>query len=406
MRKRWEIKSLKEVCILITDGNWIESKHQANNGIRLIQTGNVGLGEFRNKEGKERYISDVTFNQLGCTEIFPGDILVSRLPDPVGRSCMVPQLNQRMITAVDCTIVRLDQKILISDYFRYYSQSQEYFNNIKENITGTTRDRISRTNLGKIKIPIPSIQEQRRIISLLNVVFASIAKAKANAEQNLKNAKELFENYIDDLFSEKKDFWEVCELSEIATFRNGMNYSKGSKGEVIKIVGVKDFQNNFWVPVENLELVTIDGNLNELDSLNEGDIFAVRSNGSQMLIGRMLLAKNSEEKVSHSGFTIRIRLHTRKILPSYLCHYLRTERVKKELVTRGTGVNIKSLNQSSLSSLQISIPPLSKQENVIKKIEFFMYEYKKLTSVYQQKLNNLEELKKSILQKAFSGELN
>src|SRR5450759_1569355 len=106
MRQGWEIKSLSEVCTFFNDGNWIESKDQSENGYRLIQTGNVGIGEFKNKSGKERYVSEETFKRLRCTEIFEGDILVSRLPDPVGRTCMVPFLNQKMITAVDCTIIR------------------------------------------------------------------------------------------------------------------------------------------------------------------------------------------------------------------------------------------------------------------------------------------------------------
>ena len=76
----------------------------------------------------------------------------------------------------------------------------------------------------------------------------------------------------------------------MATFRNGMNFTKGSKGEVIKIVGVRDFQKSFWVPFENLESVTINGKLNETDFLKEGDILAVRSNGNPELIGRTLLA--------------------------------------------------------------------------------------------------------------------
>lgn len=76
---------LSSLCSTFVDGDWIESKDQSELGIRLIQTGNVGNGFFKDKEDKSRYISEETFDNLHCTEIYPGDILVSRLPDPIGR---------------------------------------------------------------------------------------------------------------------------------------------------------------------------------------------------------------------------------------------------------------------------------------------------------------------------------
>ena len=98
---------LEDICTVFTDGDWIESKDQADEGIRLIQTGNIGMGAYLEKEEKAKYISEETFNKLKCTEIFSGDILVSRLPEPVGRACIIPEKKERMITAVDCTIVRI-----------------------------------------------------------------------------------------------------------------------------------------------------------------------------------------------------------------------------------------------------------------------------------------------------------
>ena len=82
--KGWEIKKLGEVCEVFTDGNWIESKDQSTEGIRLIQTGNIGFGFYKDKRDKARYISEETFIRLKCTEILPNDLLISRLPDPVG----------------------------------------------------------------------------------------------------------------------------------------------------------------------------------------------------------------------------------------------------------------------------------------------------------------------------------
>ena len=170
----WAWCQIKNLVKYIGDGDWIESKDQSDKGIRLIQTGNIGLGNFKDKEGKYHFISEQTFNTLQCNEIFESDILVSRLPEPVGRACVLPKCNYRMITAVDCTILRLNEKIIEKDFFVYYTQSNKYLELIKENCTGTTRLRISRANLEKIYVPIPPKLIQKAIVSDINKYDSTI----------------------------------------------------------------------------------------------------------------------------------------------------------------------------------------------------------------------------------------
>ena len=114
MKTNWQTKKLGEVCNVFADGDWIEKKDQSSEEIRLVQTGNVGDGIFKDREEKARYISEKTFKRLRCTEIMPGDCLISRLPDPVGRSCIIPDTGQKMITAVDCTIIRFQKETILS----------------------------------------------------------------------------------------------------------------------------------------------------------------------------------------------------------------------------------------------------------------------------------------------------
>ena len=156
---------LSSLCSTFVDGDWIESKDQSELGVRLIQTGNVGNGFFKDKEDKSRYISEETFDNLHCTEIYPGDILVSRLPDPIGRACIIPQGIGRTITAVDCTIIRL-KDIILPDYFIAYTMTPSYAAQINEVTTGTTRRRVSRANLGNILIPCPSITKQQQFVAI------------------------------------------------------------------------------------------------------------------------------------------------------------------------------------------------------------------------------------------------
>ena len=137
MKNGWQTETLADVCEVFADGDWVESKDQSPDGIRLIQTGNVGQGVFKDRGEKARYISKATFKRLCCTEIFEGDCLISRLPDPVGRSCILPDTGERMITAVDCTIVRFNSKQLLPAYFNFYSQSLDYLQAVESATTGT-----------------------------------------------------------------------------------------------------------------------------------------------------------------------------------------------------------------------------------------------------------------------------
>ena len=160
-----QLENLSSLCDTFIDGDWIESKDQSNEGIRLIQTGNVGNGFFKDKEDRCRFISNETFDKLHCTEIFPGDILVARLPDPIGRSCIIPNGLGRMITAVDCSIIRLKASIL-PYFFIAYTLTPTYSGQINEVTTGTTRRRVSRANLGNIKIPTPPTDQQKLFVSI------------------------------------------------------------------------------------------------------------------------------------------------------------------------------------------------------------------------------------------------
>lgn len=157
--------ALSSLCDTFIDGDWIEAKDQSDSGIRLIQTGNVGVGTFKDKGDKARYISEETFNRLNCTEVVEGDILISRLPEPVGRACIIPAGLGKSITAVDCTIIRLNDKVL-PKFFVAFTSTPDYAMQIKKVLSGTTRLRVSRANLGKIQVPLPSVDKQQQFVTI------------------------------------------------------------------------------------------------------------------------------------------------------------------------------------------------------------------------------------------------
>ena len=186
---------------MFTDGDWIESKDQSDVGIRLIQTGNIGVGQYLEKEDRKKYISEETFRTLNCTEVYSGDILISRLPEPVGRGCIIPEKDERMITAVDCTICRVNESILDKRYFCYYLQSSAYYNQLEQSVTGTTRKRISRKNLGAVEITVPEKENQIKIINVLDKVSVVIEARK----DELQKLDELIKSRFVEMFGTVKE---------------------------------------------------------------------------------------------------------------------------------------------------------------------------------------------------------
>ena len=187
-------EKLEKLCNTFIDGDWIESKDQSTEGVRLIQTGNVGNGEYLDKLDKAHYITESTFDRLHCTEIFAGDILISRLPDPIGRACILPDGLGKAITAVDCTIIRLKEERILPKFFIAATNSTAYQDKVRSFITGTTRARISRGNLATIEIPVPSIEKQKE--------FVTVAEQAEQTKASLNKGIEAIEAVIRSLIAE------------------------------------------------------------------------------------------------------------------------------------------------------------------------------------------------------------
>ena len=197
----WEETTLGEACEVFTDGDWIESKDQSPSGIRLIQTGNVGDGFFKDRRDKARFISADTLKRLKCTEIFEGDCLISRLPDPVGRSCILPATGELMITAVDCAIVRFKNNLILPQTFIFYSQSPMYLRDVEDLCTGTTRKRISRKNLGSILVPLPPLPTQQAIVEKLDALSEETKALEAIYERKQSALAELKQSLLQKAFA-------------------------------------------------------------------------------------------------------------------------------------------------------------------------------------------------------------
>ncbi|MBQ8706858.1 MAG: restriction endonuclease subunit S [Succinivibrionaceae bacterium] len=191
----WEQRKLESLCSKFSDGDWIEAKDQSDSGVRLIQTGNVGVTEYLDKSNNKKWISEDTFNRLHCEEVLPGDILISRLPEPAGRACIMPALDTKMITAVDCTIVRTATEIS-NKFLVQYLSSQNYFKEVNSCLAGGTRQRVGRCNLANFYIPVPSSKAEQAIGLFLEKLDNCITLHQRKYEK----LKQIKASYLNSMF--------------------------------------------------------------------------------------------------------------------------------------------------------------------------------------------------------------
>lgn len=404
MKQDWDIKKLEEISVVFEDGDWIESKDQSFEGVRLIQTGNIGNGFFKDRGEKARYISEETFKRLRCTEIKEGDCLVSRLPDPVGRACILPNTGEKMITAVDCTIIRFDNNKLLPEWFVLYSLSKEYQDQVLNQVSGATRQRISRKNLGLIAIPLPPLSVQKHIVSILDKAFAAIDKAKANTEKNLQNLSELFESYLNGVFENNVEHWVEMKVKEIGIAQTGTTpktLEKNNFGDFIPFIKPAD------VDFSGLGDIRYDN-----DGLSEIGLKKGRrmESGSILMvcIGATIGKVGFAEKTVSCNQQINSLTVRKGIEPKFIYYAMTSKAFQNKVLSEGKGAQatLPIINKSKWENLSISIPAKqSDQQSFVKRLDALQIEVKKLENVYQDKLVYLLNLKKSILQKTFKGEI-
>ena len=370
---------LEEICTVFTDGDWIESKDQSDDGIRLVQTGNIGEGIYLEKEARAKYISEETFEKLKCTEIFPGDILVSRLPDPVGRACIIPEKEERMITAVDCTICRPNESIISKEYLCYFMRSSAYYKRLLGSVTGTTRKRISRKNLGNVELEVPSKERQMDVVGQLDCLVKVIESRKQELQllDNLIKARfvEMFGNPV---INEKR--WRQKSLGEITTKIGSGATPKGGKGayqeEGITLIRSMNVHNGLF---EYRELAHIsDEQAAKLDNvaIEENDVL-LNITGASVARSCVVPNKILPARVNQHVCIIRCKEY---INPVFLNKLLIDDNYQDLLWSvAGAGATREAITKQQVERLQIIMPPVELQNEFMR----FCNQVDKSKVVYQ-----------------------
>jgi type I restriction enzyme S subunit len=369
MKQGWKIKKLGEVCEVIA-GQSPEGKfyNSDENGIPFYQ----GKKEFGKK-----YIGEPTTWTSKITKEAEADDILMSVRAPVGP---VNFATQKICIGRGLAAIRVGNAIDRNFLFNFLLKHE---NEIIGNI-GTVFDSINKIQIENIEIPLPPLPEQKRIVSILDKCFSAIDKAKTNAEQNLKNAKELFESYLQEVFSSAGSpigkGWKVKKLRECFKLKSGdmLSAKMMEKGEIPVYGGngISGYHNTYNLQGENIIV---------------GRVGA--------LCGNIRLVCEKIWLTDNAFLVTDYKFDFDKSFLTYLLNF-------KNLRSYARQAAQPVISNSSLNNVGISFPKLLKeQQRIVRQLDSLRSETQKLEAVYQKKIADLEELKKSILRKAFSGEL-
>ena len=405
MNKGWQTKQLGELAELKGRIGWrgLTAKEYTKEGPLFLSVHSLNYGDYVDFRDAF-HISEERFVESPEIMLQTNDVLICKDGAGIGKLGILGELPGRATINSSLLLIRSGKHILPK--YLYRCLTSPYFQDIVQSrLNGATTPHLYQRDITEFPVVLPPLAEQQRIVGLLDDAFEGLATAKANAEKNLQNARALFESHLQFVFTERGPGWVEKKLGEVSEFKNGLNYNKSSGGQTLPVVGVADFQENYTVPLSELQSATIDGDLADNYAIQPNDILTVRSNGSKHLVGRCMLVGEVDEVVSYSGFIIRIRFDAKVIFPQFLLHFMKCQVTRNVLTAGGGGANITNINQEKLSSLLVPLPLYKTQVKLAAALDEMREETQGLVRLYERKLAALEALKKSLLHQAFTGQL-
>ena len=382
---KWESKRLRDLCDF-KNGLWIGTKKPLMKMKVLRNTDFTLNGYLKFDKVAEIEVEEIQYNERKVESL---DILLEKSggspTQAIGRVAIFKGKGEYSFGNFIARIRPLNKEELLPEYLWAYLNDFYQKGGTIPFQNGIRILNLDFEGYKNIKIPIPPKPIQVEIVQGISAIEHKEKVGKEKIERLSEELKSIFSSLTH----------KTEKLGNLAEFKNGLNYSEKSTGDLITIVGVKDFLEDFSPNLDKLVDVRIDGRLDDSYKLQTGDILVVRSNGSANLVGRFVYIDKLNKDTSYSGFTIRIRANSAKVNPKYLCYCLRTETIRKAITTDPKGANIKSVNQTMLSAITVPLPDIKEQLKIMEKAEKLEIEIKKI----ETDLANIDNEKEQILKK-------
>lgn len=317
----------------------------------------------------------------------------------VGATCGKINLGENCAIGRSVAAIRPNTEVLDQMYLYYFMQT--LVETLRTGAVGAAQTVISKEMINEVLIPLPPLPEQHRIVAILDEAFDAIATAKANTEQNLRNARALFESYLEGVFSQRGDGWVDRTLDEVCVVERGSSprpikeyFTTSPDG--VNWIKISDTEEGGKYVFSTAQKITAEG-AKQSRLVKEGDFILTNS----MSYGRPYIMKTSG--YIHDGWFV-LRLSS-ALDTDYFYDLLSSRLVQNQFMSLASGSVVKNISGDLVKRTVLPIPPLEQQRVIVEKVETIRAETQRLESLYQQKLTALDELKKSLLNQAFSGNL-
>jgi len=394
MKQGWEIKKLGEVCEIINGSTPLRSnKTFWENGVFPWFT----IDDMREQGRKIQYTKQfVSQSALKKLKILPIDSVLL---------CCTASIGEYAIAQIELTTNQQFNGLCVKDKAKLFPLFLFYFaSTLKDRLSNlsakTTIDFIPISRLKELEIHLPPIPEQQRIVAILDEAFDAIARAKANAEQNLKNTRELFESYLQSVFENKGNSWEEKTLADVTTLLgDGLHGTpKYTEGGEYYFINGNNLDNGAIIFKESTKRVSIFEYEKHKKKLSDRTIL-VSINGT---LGNVAFYNNEKIILGKSACYFNLKNDVDK---NFIKYFLISPVFLNYANKEATGATIKNVSLKTMREFKISLPGLDDQQTIVQKLDALSSETKKLEAIYRQKILALDDLKKSLLQKAFNGEL-
>lgn len=390
---------------LVTDGDWVESKDQDPSGdVRLIQLADVGVNIFRNRS--ERFLTSEKACELRCSFLEKGDVLIARMPDPIGRACVFPGVGQRAVTVVDVMLWRSDRIIGEPRWLAWMMNSLEVRQYIQDASSGTTRQRISGGRLKVLELPTPPLAEQRRIVAKLDALDASAKRARADLDRIPTLVARAKQAILGEVFRQaSKSAKELVAIEELvrqdAPICYGVVQPGDDKERGVPLVRVCDLDQGRvdWTAIRTVtpEIAA----QYDRSRIKDGDVL-VSVVGT---IGRVAVAREVPPNCNIARAVARIRPKSERASSEWLSIALQAPQVQERFMADSREVARKTLNISLLKEVQIPDISIELQAEIVRRIETAFAKIDRIAAEAASARALLDRLDQAILAKAFRGEL-
>lgn len=397
---------LGDLCFKITDGSHNPPKGIDYSEHLMLSSKNV-FDDHIHLE-KPRYLSEIDFSKENKrTDVSAGDVLLT-IVGTVGRVAVVGKSLPKFTLQRSVAVLKPVPDKILSRFLMYCLQSM--LEELLGEARGVAQKGIYLKSLRAMEINTPPIPEQKRIVAILDQAFAGIEQARTKTEQNLKKARELFESYLQQVFSQRGKKVQSVELGDVVDVLTDY-HANGSYKVLKQHVELKEQEDFAWMvrstdfekKFKNEKRYITEHAYNYLtkSKLFGGEIIMSKIGNA----GKVYFMPETDRPCSLAMNLFLIRLDPSKANNEYIYRYLNSSSGKAQIAPRLKGAATQTITKDNVRSLQIPMPSLDGQHEVIKNLKILEKEIESLESLYIKKLINIEELKNSILHKAFTGEL-